>query len=75
MVAILLASDKSSKAAVDPLCAVLEVGLVVAITQLECVGGEASGLWLALFLHLGVVHDVGVQAPRPLQLTVKNRPI
>ena len=47
------APDKSSKAWVDPLDAVLEADLLAAITQLECVGSEASSLWLALLLHLG----------------------
>ena len=59
------------EAGVDPLGAVFEGGLVVALPHLEGVGGEAhvAGIWFALLLHPGVVQDVGVQAPRPLHGT------
>ena len=71
-VGILESPDMPSEAGVDPLGAVLEGGFVVAVPHLECVGGEAhvTGVRFALLLHLGMVQDVGVQAPRPLHGTV-----
>ena len=57
-----------SEAGVDPLGAVLEGGLVVSIPHLEGVGG----IWFAHLLHLGMVQDVGVQAPRILLSIMYN---
>ena len=71
-VGILESPDMPSEAGVDPLGAVLEGGFVVSVPHLECVGGEAdvTDVRFALLLHLGMIQDVGVQAPRPLHGTV-----
>ena len=71
-VGILQPPDMPCEAGVDPLGAVFEGGLVVALPHLEGVGGEAhvAGIWFAFLLHPGVVQDVGVQASCPLHGTV-----
>ena len=53
---------------VDPFGTVFEAGLMVAVPHFEGVGSEADvgGVRLALLLHLGLVQNVGVLAPRPL---------
>ena len=60
-VGILEPPDMPCEAGVDPLGAVLEGGLVVAIPHLEGVGGEAhvAGIRFALLLHPGVVQEDG----------------
>ena len=49
---------------------------MVSVPHLECVGGEADvrAVRLALLLHLGLVQNVGVLAPCPLDRTVDRAP-
>ena len=71
-VAILELPDMTSQTGVNPFGTVFEAGLVVSVPHFEAVGCEADirGVRLALLLHLGLVQDVGVLAPRPLDRTV-----
>ena len=68
VVAILDAPDMTSQTGVDPFGTVFEAGLMVAVPHFEGFGSEADvgGVRLALLLHLDLVQNVGVLAPRPL---------
>ena len=75
-VAILELPDMTSQTGVNPFSTVFEAGLVVPVPHFEGVGREADvrGVRLALLLHLGLVQDVGVLAPCPLDWTVDRAP-
>ena len=73
-VGILELPDMTSQTGVNPFGTVFEAGLVVPVPHFEGVGCEADvrGVWLALLLHLGLIQDVGVLAPCPLDRTVDS---